>query len=153
MQIEILLVITFLMFCGDYMKIGFLGLGKMGFAMAGRLVSNGFDVIVYNRSADKSIEFSKKWKTEFVTLPKELVKKSDILIIMVSDDNAVKNVVVGSDGIISELSPKNIIINMSTVTPLINTELQRVFSQSGVSFLEAPVIGSIPQAEKGLFRG
>jgi 3-hydroxyisobutyrate dehydrogenase len=131
------------------MKIGFLGLGKMGFPMASRLVSNGFEVIVYNRSINKSMEFSKKWKNEFVTLPKELVNKSDILIIMVSDDDAVKNIVTGSDGIISELSSKNIVINMSTVTPLINVEMQKTFNQLRVPFLEAPVIGSVPQAEKG----
>ena len=68
---------------------------------------------------------------------------------MVSDD-AVRDIVMGPDGLVNEVTPKSTIINMSTVTPLMNSELQKVLTKYDISFLEAPVIGSVPQTEKGV---
>ena len=132
------------------MKIGFIGLGIMGNFMALNLLKNGVALNVYNRTKEKSKEHIKKGAT-FLDSPKDVAKKSDIIIIMLSDSKAVSNITDGDYGLLEGLDGEKTIINMSTIEPDYSVALfEKIKIKSPASlFLEAPVIGSKIPAKEG----
>jgi glyoxylate/succinic semialdehyde reductase len=130
------------------MKIGFVGLGIMGNAMAANLVKGGFEVTVWNRSADKSALLAEKGARVAAT-PREAAEASDIVIAMLSNSAAVESVRDGEDGIVAGLRAGSGYVDMSTIDAETSLESARLAHSKGALFLEAPVAGSKKPAEDG----
>jgi len=129
-------------------KIGWIGLGTMGIPMAQRLLDHGYPVMVYNRTKGKETAFTVK-DIPVVSSPLELMKLSEIVIIMVSDDPAIRDIFNGETGLLSSGTSGKVIINMSTVSPEVSKEMAELCAEQGNEYLDAPVSGSVKQAETG----
>lgn len=130
------------------MKVGFIGLGSMGYSMASRLAEKGFTLFVYNRSREKSLKFSREWGAEVCRSPADAASLSDVVHIMVSDDEALMDVLLGGKGVLREVRGK-VVVQSSTVTPMASYRAYLLTKESGGRFVEAPVLGSISEAREG----
>lgn len=128
------------------MKIGFVGLGIMGSAMASNLLKAGFKVTVWNRSADKYSPLVDLGAT-VATSPRAAAEISDVVIAMMATPAAVLSVRDGAEGIIAGLSSGSGYVDMSTVDADTSLESYRLAHEKGALFLEAPVAGSRKPAE------
>ena len=129
------------------MKIGWIGLGKMGKPMSESLVKAGYSVSVYNRTKEKEAPL-KKDGAATANSPKELMQETDVVFMMISDDEAVKNVFQGDNGILAADVKDRIVVNMSTVSPGISQEMAAALKKSGNHYMDAPVSGSVKQANE-----
>jgi len=129
-------------------KIGWIGLGNMGVPMAEQLIKADYTVTVYNRSKDKEASL-KEMGASIAETPKVLIVATDVVIVMVSDDAAIEQVFKGEEGLFSGETSGKIIINMSTVSPSISKEMAKQCKAKGNFYLDAPVSGSVKQAETG----
>ncbi|ACS99932.1 NAD(P)-dependent oxidoreductase [Paenibacillus sp. JDR-2] len=129
-------------------KIGFIGLGVMGYGMAANLLRSGFEVKVYNRTAGKAGELIACGGSEAAT-PADAVREAEIVITMISNDAAIREVYYGENGIFDAVRPGTILIDSSTISPSLALELTETAESKGASFLDAPVTGSKPAAEGG----
>lgn len=129
-------------------QIGFIGLGKMGVPMAQNLINSGYKLSVYNRSELKAESLIKQG-ANLAKSPAELLKQSEVVILMVSDDHAIKDLFYGENGLLVAASAGKIIVNMSTVSPEISKEMSALVKQNGSFYLDAPVSGSLKQAQEG----
>ena len=129
--------------------VAVLGLGRMGGAMAGRLASCGFDVILYNRSPEKARALAATLGARHAVTPAEAVAGSAVAITMLSDDAAVQDVFAGPDGVIAGLDERTIAVDMSTVLPTTIQSLERAVRATGAGILDAPVSGSVSGASSG----
>jgi len=130
-------------------KIGFIGLGKMGHPMALNLIKAGHTVAVYNRSKDKTEEHVDAGGSAADSVA-ELAANSDIVITMISDDNALTQIALGNDGIIANLAEGGIYIDMSTVSPVASLNVDEAASSKNIAYLRSPVNGSVVQAAGGV---
>jgi 3-hydroxyisobutyrate dehydrogenase len=128
-------------------KIGWIGLGKMGIPMSQSLIKAGFPVIVYNRSKEKE-ERLKASGAGVASTPSALIQQTDVIILMVTDDKAIDDVFNGYNGLLGAGASGKIIINMSTVSPAISKEMAAACARQGNQYLDAPVSGSVKQAEE-----
>ncbi|WP_139230785.1 NAD(P)-dependent oxidoreductase [Paenibacillus catalpae] len=129
-------------------KIGFIGLGVMGNGMAANLLRSGYEVTVYNRTAGKAGELIQCGAKEAVS-PADAVRESEIVITMISNDAAIREVYFGDNGIFGAVRPGTILIDSSTISPSLALELTSTAESKGAVFLDAPVTGSKPAAEGG----
>ncbi len=128
-------------------KIAFLGLGAMGSRMALNLIKAGYDLTVWNRTAKTAEEFVKNGAKQALT-PREATTEADIVISMVRDNEASKDVWFNDEtGAVSGMKKNAIAIESSTLTPSWIKEMAALFKKKEISFLEAPVSGSRPQAD------
>ena len=127
-------------------KTGWIGLGNMGLPMARNLLRAGYDLAVYNRTKEKEKALIDAGAESAPALP-QLMENCDVVITMLSDDAAVKQVIEG--GLLTKDYPGKLVINMSTVAPETNRYLEKRCHQQKVSFMEAPVSGSVKPAEEG----
>ena len=130
--------------------IGFIGLGIMGFSMAGHLATKGHKVSVFNRSLKKSKEWIKKHNGTLCKSLSELAESAEVIILCVGNDDDVKNIINGDDGIINYLKPGTILIDHTTTSAELPIELNRSLHLKKVSFLDAPVSGGQAGAESGI---
>jgi 3-hydroxyisobutyrate dehydrogenase len=128
-------------------KIGWIGLGKMGIPMSQSLIKAGFSVTVYNRSKEKE-ESLKASGAGVASTPAALIRHADVVIIMVTDDKAIDDIFKGDNGLLGAGTSGKIIINMSTVSPAISKEMAAACEQQGNYYLDAPVSGSVKQAQE-----
>jgi 3-hydroxyisobutyrate dehydrogenase len=128
-------------------KIGWIGLGKMGIPMSQSLIKAGFPVTVYNRSKDKETDL-KAAGAAVASTPAALIQQADVVIIMVTDDKAINDIFKGDNGLLGAGASGKIIINMSTVSPAISKEMAAACKQQGNHYLDAPVSGSVKQAQE-----
>jgi 3-hydroxyisobutyrate dehydrogenase-like beta-hydroxyacid dehydrogenase len=129
-------------------SIGFVGLGAMGSRIAGRLLDSGHRVYATNRTAAKAqplIEHGLLW----LDTPREVAASADVLISMVTDDAALDAITAGPQGLLAGLRPGQVYIDMSTVSPQASRRVAERVRARGGDMLDAPVSGSIPQAESG----
>jgi 3-hydroxyisobutyrate dehydrogenase-like beta-hydroxyacid dehydrogenase len=128
-------------------KIGFLGLGDMGTPMARRLLRAGHDLLVWNRSPDRSAPLVQEGAV-VAPSPAKAAAGSAFVITMLATPEALEQVLFGTEGLASALSPGQILIDMSTVGP---DEVRAAAARlpRGASLVDAPVRGSVPQAESG----
>lgn len=129
-------------------KIGFIGLGIMGTPMSLNLMKAGFPVTVYNRSPGKT-EALKAGGTSVASSPAGLMHENEVIIIMVTDDEAIKHLFKDETGLLSAKVPGRTIVNMSTVSPGISREMAGLCKQQGHEYIDAPVSGSVKQAVEG----
>jgi 3-hydroxyisobutyrate dehydrogenase-like beta-hydroxyacid dehydrogenase len=128
--------------------VGFVGLGAMGSRLAGRLLDAGYTVYGTNRTVDKAqplLDRGMIWSDT----PREVAAAAQFTFSMVSDDDALAAIGEGAHGILAGLAPGKVYIDMSTVSPRASRQLSRQVSLAGAMMLDAPVSGSIPQAETG----
>lgn len=128
------------------MKIGFVGLGIMGSAMAANLIKTGFKVTVWNRSPDKCAALL-DLGAETAVSPRAVAECSDVVLAMMANPLAVRSVRDGAEGIIAGLKAGKGYVDMSTVDAETSTESSRLAHEKGALFLEAPVAGSRKPAE------
>jgi 3-hydroxyisobutyrate dehydrogenase len=121
-------------------KIGIIGLGMLGNAVALHLVDSGYEVTAYNRTKGKSTELKEKGAT-IVESPKEVAENSELVIIIVKDANAVKQVSFENNGIVNGNHEKLIVADMSTVDPSESKNISKQFIDSGITKLDIPVMG------------
>ena len=128
--------------------IGWIGLGTMGIPMSKRILEAGYPLLVYNRTKGKEMAFTGHLIPVALT-PSDLILQSSMIVIMVSDDTAIRDVFKGPAGLLSAGVSDRIIINMSTVSPEISREMAGLCLERGNRYLDAPVSGSVKQAETG----
>lgn len=129
------------------MRVGVAGLGLMGSGIATRLVSTGHQVTVYNRSAAKAEQFAKK--ADIASSPKELANNCDVVITVVTDFEAVKEVLLGRNGIIETSNRKVIVSDASTISPSQSEHCARELRMAEIEMLGMPVMGGPAAAEAG----
>lgn len=129
-------------------KITLLGLGIMGGGMARRLLDQGQQLAVYNRNADVSKPFAELGARVAAT-PQEAAADADVIISMLADDNASRQVWLGDKGAIHAAKPGSIFVEASTVSPAWTVELSKSAETKNCSLLDAPVTGTKPHAENG----
>lgn len=122
------------------MKIGIIGTGMLGEAVAQNLLNLGFDVSVYNRTKEKVTKVEKNGAT-VMNSPKAVADNSELIIIIVKDASAVKEVSFGKNGIIESENKKLIVADMSTIEPSESREIADKFEQKQIQKLEIPVMG------------
>jgi 3-hydroxyisobutyrate dehydrogenase-like beta-hydroxyacid dehydrogenase len=121
------------------MKLGFIGLGRMGSAMAANLVRAGHEVTVFNRTPGKSSPLVALGAQEAATLGGAC--RGEAVITMLADDEAASNIAVGSGGLVENLSKGAIHISMSTISVAMSERLAQAHAQSGQRYVAAPVFG------------
>ncbi len=129
-------------------RIGFVGLGSMGSRIAGRLLDAGNEVHGTNRTRSKAqslLDHGLIWHET----PREVAAAADVVFTMVTDDTALEAITSGPDGTLAGLAPGNVHVDMSTVSPQASRRLADQVRELGARMLDAPVSGSIPQAETG----
>jgi 3-hydroxyisobutyrate dehydrogenase len=134
------------------MKIGIAGTGKMGSAMATRLLSQGHQVVVWNRTASRAQPVLTAGATWAAT-PRELVAQTDAVISMVSDEQALQEVYFSTDGLLSGAVQGKLLIDMSTMSSARQAEMGKRLSAAGAAYVECPVGGSIGPAKEGKLLG
>ncbi len=121
-------------------KIGIVGLGMLGNAVALHLLDSGFEVTVFNRNKDKTVQAEEKGAT-VVDSPKEVAQKSDLLIIVVKDADAVKQVSFEENGIVDGKNNELIVADMSTIDPSESKNISEKFQEFNINKLDIPVMG------------
>ena len=130
-------------------KVAFIGLGVMGYPMAGFISKAGHNVTVYNRTGSKAEKWIKQYKGNIASTPEEAAKDSDFIFTCVGNDNDLKDVTVGKKGIFNTLKKGSIYIDNTTASATVARELHKNAKAHGFGFLDAPVSGGQAGAEKG----
>ncbi len=121
-------------------KIGIIGMGMLGNAVALHLLDSGFEVTVYNRTKEKTTQAREKG-AKVVTSPKEIAENSELIITIVKDAAAVKEISFEKDGIIEGKHEKLIVADMSTIDPTESKNISRKFQEHNIHKLDIPVMG------------
>ncbi|MBG6061803.1 3-hydroxyisobutyrate dehydrogenase [Flavobacterium sp. CG_9.1] len=130
------------------LKLGWVGLGNMGNPMVLNLLKAGFEVTVFNRTKDKEAPLLAEGATAATSL-QHLMETADVVVTMLSNDAAVKEVFEGPTGLLAAAIPGKTIINMSTVAPETSRYLHTLCQLHQVHFIDAPVSGSVKPAQDG----
>jgi 3-hydroxyisobutyrate dehydrogenase len=130
-------------------KIAFLGLGVMGFPMAGHLAKAGHDVTVYNRTGAKAEAWTKVHKGRAAATPAEAARGQDLVLACVGNDNDLRSVTYGDSGAFATMRKGAIFVDHTTASAEIAREFDAEARQRGFGFLDAPVSGGQSGAENG----
>ena len=131
-------------------KIAFIGLGVMGFPMAGHLQENGHELTVYNRSKAKSEKWRNKYGGDVSTTPRLAAQDADFVISCVGNDDDLRSVVLGRDGALDGMSKNSVYIDHTTVSAKVTSELYGLAAKQNISFVDAPISGGQAGAENGV---
>lgn len=131
-------------------KLAFLGLGVMGFPMAGHLQKAGHFVTVYNRTGEKA----RRWVAEYggtsASTPKEAVRDAEIVFSCVGNDDDLRSVCLGTDGAFAGMNNGSVFVDHTTVSAAVTRELYETAETAGISFVDAPISGGQAGAENGV---
>ncbi|EPJ45794.1 MAG: 3-hydroxyisobutyrate dehydrogenase [Osedax symbiont Rs1] len=127
----------------------FIGLGVMGYPMAGHLETAGIKTTVYNRSQQKALNWSEQHGGQHAATPREAAINADIVFICVGNDDDVRSVVYGADGVLAGLKAGAILVDHTTTSATLAVELQAACQKQAVTFIDAPVSGGQAGAENG----
>ena len=130
-------------------KVSFIGLGVMGYPMAGYISKAGHNVTVYNRTKSKAEKWIKEYKGKLAETPEEAAKESDFIFTCVGNDDDLKEVSVGEKGVFNSIKKGSIYIDNTTASATVARELHKKAKAKGFGFLDAPVSGGQAGAEKG----
>ena len=130
-------------------KVSFIGLGVMGYPMAGYISKAGHNVTVYNRTKSKAEKWIKEYKGKIAKTPEEAVKDSDFVFTCVGNDDDLKEVAIGKKGIFNTIKKNSVYIDNTTASATVAKEFYLKAKNQGVGFLDAPVSGGQAGAEKG----
>ncbi len=129
-------------------SIGFIGLGTMGEPMAANLLRKGYSVLVYNRTPGKADRLA-ELGADVASAPVEIAKRVDVVITMISNDQAIEEVFFGDNGLFQALKPGTVLIDNSTISPVLAKRLGAEAANRFCDFIDAPVTGSKPAAIDG----
>ncbi len=130
-------------------KVAFLGLGVMGFPMAGHLAAKGHDVVVYNRTFAKAEAWTRNHKGTAAKTPREAAADREIVFCCVGNDADLRSVVLGPDGAFAGMAKGTIFFDNTTASADIARELHAEGKKKGIDFIDAPVSGGQAGAENG----
>lgn len=130
-------------------KLAFLGLGVMGYPMAGHLQAAGHEVTVYNRSAAKADKWVGQHGGKSAATPREAAEGADFVMACVGNDDDLRSVCVGDDGAFAGMSKGAIFVDHTTVSAAVTRELAEIAGAAGLGFVDAPVSGGQAGAENG----
>ena len=130
-------------------KVAFIGLGVMGFPMAGHLKAKGYDVIVYNRTAAKAEEWVTKHAGKSAPTSAAAARDCDFVMLMVGNDSDVAEVALGNDGALSGMKKGAVLVDHTTASADVARKVYASAKEKGVDFIDAPVSGGQAGAENG----
>ena len=131
------------------MKLAFLGLGVMGYPMAGHLQKAGHSVTVYNRNAEKSAKWVATYGGVSAATPREAAQGADSVMMCVGNDNDVRSVIYGADGALAGLAAGAVLVDHTTASADVAREAYAAASKAGKHLIDAPVSGGQAGAENG----
>jgi 3-hydroxyisobutyrate dehydrogenase len=121
-------------------SVGFIGLGIMGLPMAGHILKAGYPLTVYNRTRSKTQSLEAEGAAVAAS-PREVAANSRMIITMVSDSPDVQEVVAGPEGVLDGIRPGSVVMDMSTISPQVERDLDRQLQEKGCALVDAPVSG------------
>ena len=130
-------------------KVSFIGLGVMGYPMAGFISKAGHDVTVFNRTKAKAEKWVKEYKGKVANTPAEAAKESDFIFTCVGNDDDLREVSIGKDGLFKSAKKDSVYVDNTTASAEIARELYKEAKNKGFHFLDAPVSGGQAGAESG----
>lgn len=128
-------------------NVAFIGLGVMGFPMAGHLAKAGYKTKVFNRTEHKAKQWAQEFSGEYQATPRLAAINSDIVFLCVGNDDDVRSVVYGEDGVLASMVPGSVLVDHTTTSAELAEELSRVCKEKNISFIDAPVSGGQSGAE------
>jgi len=132
------------------MKVAFIGLGVMGYPMAGHLQKAGHDVCVYNRNQAKAEKWQAEYAGSMAITPALAAKECEIVFCCVGNDDDLRQVVLGEEGILTGMPEGSILVDHTTASAKVAVEIAEIASDKGQYFLDAPVSGGQAGAENGV---
>ncbi len=129
-------------------RVAFLGLGRMGSAMARNLLDKGFPLTVWNRSAAACMPLVADGAVLAET-PAQAARDAGIVLYSLANDAAIERVAFGPEGVLTGIRSGSVVVNLSTVHPAMSRREREAYDAKDVGFLDAPVFGSRPEAEAG----
>jgi 3-hydroxyisobutyrate dehydrogenase len=130
-------------------RLAFVGLGVMGYPMAGHLAKAGHHVTVYNRSANKAQQWVAAHGGASAPTPAAAAKAADIVMICVGNDDDVRHVTMGPDGVLAGIASGSVLVDHTTASAIVAREVYAAAKERGVGFLDGPVSGGQAGAENG----
>ncbi|GKW51517.1 NAD-binding protein [Pseudoalteromonas shioyasakiensis] len=132
------------------MKVAFIGLGVMGYPMAGHLANAGHSVTVYNRTTAKAQKWVSEYQGEYAETPSEAAKGADIVFMCVGNDDDLRSVVYGENGVLASMHEGSYLVDHTTTSAEVAREVGAQAKLQGIAFLDAPVSGGQAGAENGV---
>lgn len=130
-------------------NITFIGLGNMGYPMAGHLVQAGHKVVAYNRSSDAAVRWANEYQAQSTSHLAEACNDADIVLLCVGRDSDVREILLGSHSPLQQLKPNSLIIDHTTTSALVAEEVHKECQRLGLRFADAPVSGGQQGAING----
>ena len=130
-------------------KVAFLGLGVMGYPMAGHLQAAGHDVTVYNRTAAKAEAWAQEHGGSHAATPREAAQGADFVMTCVGNDDDLRSVCTGKDGAFAGMEEGAILVDHTTVSAKVTRDLAAIAAGGGIGYVDAPISGGQAGAENG----
>ena len=130
-------------------KLGFLGLGLMGYPMARNLLRAGHEVALWSNTADKARKLAAEAGGKACSTPREVAENADYIFLCVGNTDMAREVILGNNGVIEGARPGSTVADASTISPTASRKIGEALKAKGVEFLDAPCTGSTPGAEGG----
>jgi 3-hydroxyisobutyrate dehydrogenase len=131
-------------------KCAFIGLGIMGYPMAGHLAAKGHEVAVYNRTAAKAEQWAKQHGGRAAPTPREAAKGAEFVFLCVGNDDDIRSVAYGEDGALAGMAEGNVLVDHTTASADVARELDAEATRQGKHFVDGPVSGGQAGAENGV---
>ena len=131
-------------------KTAFIGLGVMGFPMAGHKAAKGHEVTVYNRTTEKAEKWVNQHGGKYVTTPRDAADGAEVVCACVGNDNDLRSITYGNDGILAGMKEGAIFVDHTTASADVAREISEKAATEGIKFLDAPVSGGQAGAENGV---
>ena len=131
-------------------KVAFIGLGVMGFPMAGHLACEGHEVCVYNRTPGKTQLWQDEFAGESAPTPREAAQGAEFVMTCVGNDDDLRSVLLGPDGAFAGMAPGSVLVDHTTASANVARELAVLAAERELGFLDAPVSGGQAGAENGM---
>lgn len=132
------------------MKVSFIGLGVMGYPMAGHLVKAGFEVCVFNRTTEKAQRWANEYAGQYAESVAECVKDADVVAVCVGNDDDVRQMTTAEQGAIASMKSGSVLVDHTTTSATLAEELGAACERAGIRFMDAPVSGGQAGAENGV---
>lgn len=130
-------------------RVGFCGLGAMGYPMAGHLAKSGHDVVVYNRTSTRALQWVAEHGGRALPSPKEVAAESDVVFLCVGNDDDVRQVMLSDEGILEGATPSLVVVDHTTTSAQLARDMFESSLAFGVNYIDAPVSGGQSGAESG----
>ena len=134
----------------DKTTCAFIGLGVMGYPMAGHLQAAGHPTIVYNRTSAKADQWVEQHGGASAPTPREAAAGNDVVMVCVGNDDDLRSVVFGDDGALAGMAPGSVLVDHTTASAEVAREIRSATDELGVGFVDAPVSGGQAGAENGM---